>query len=973
MGPRSPRAALLALAIAACGAPPDPKAPPLTPPAAEPEPAHTAARPSEARPAPRNPLVGPDGETASLAGARVKIVSPSGAEQLIEMAGLHPPPGDRSLVAISPTALLFLDDGTLLVGLGDGTVTALDGDRRRRWSMGVRGAIRGLAAAGEGLVAVTTQRGVVALVTGEGRLRWERQVTAERLGPPVIGPGGVVLAASQRGVFAVSRGGDMVFSHASPLLHHRECDKYGACKEEDVPALAIEGDEVVAGRGLRFRLDGPHPAVPGLEPTFPLTFRKVADGSVVAIVATGPRDVFALVKRPAPVSLMGHKYQDLHHDEFVSDRYDLVHIEGSRTTRHPVPQRAERSEVFLKGTRPDRAPLHIDGLIAGPDGIPWVLARRISFELTPSGDSYLGALVGAGQILELHRGAVREHSYLFHTFAEHPIHYSIAAASGASAPLLCFSATCSQPGTLASPHPAPGKVTAVRSIGDGYWLLTEKGDLYRTGHKDFERVSRPEGTTFRAIDGSSERDVWADHNQRYSVLHFDGARWEEVPMPLPVDPLNERGEAAERAGTTQWDRFRARAADDAWSGRMRWDGSRWSIVHGAPDANAALARTRDDVWLGDEFGLWHGTAPGPSALRLPPPSAPDEGVMPAPTPLPLAAPEARWAAQRMTVAVSGAKRAAPLSAGRNVSASPDGVLWMQTADGVVEVDAEGRGTVVRRGAMESFNRWAYPEAKGRGYIFDRDEARGPDKRDELQRIEGRRTTREEVQLDHHDTVAVHGDARGSTWVVGTSPAFGVTSIFYEEAAAARAVGLPAWEDFSPHALVRAADGKGFRPVLGLPAASWCDVAAAPDGGAWFAGGLNAGPAGEGILFHARGRLGSDATARYRAPASLLAVAAAGAGEAWAVGAAGLVVHVRGGAVTRYTLESGEWLRAVFAAGPDDVWIGGDGGTLIHYDGRAFHPVNHPLGARAAITGIASARGELWAVGPSGILRVTRPG
>lgn len=55
-----------------------------------------------------------------------------------------------------------------------------------------------------------------------------------------------------------------------------------------------------------------------------------------------------------------------------------------------------------------------------------------------------------------------------------------------------------------------------------------------------------------------------------------------------------------------------------------------------------------------------------------------------------------------------------------------------------------------------------------------------------------------------------------------------------------------------------------------------------------------------------------------------------------------------------------------------MWIGGDGGTLIHYDGRAFHPVSHPLGAGAAITGIASARGALWAVGPSGILRITRP-
>jgi hypothetical protein len=177
-------------------------------------------------------------------------------------------------------------------------------------------------------------------------------------------------------------------------------------------------------------------------------------------------------------------------------------------------------------------------------------------------------------------------------------------------------------------------------------------------------------------------------------------------------------------------------------------------------------------------------------------------------------------------------------------------------------------------------------------------------------------------------------------------------------------------ELSAHALVRAGEG-GFRPVLGLPSATFCDVAAAPDGGAWFAGALNPGPTGEGILFHAQGRLGSEATARFRAPAALLAVTAFGPDEAWAVGAAGTVIHVVRGAVTRYTLASRAWLRAVAGTGPGDVWIGGDGGTLLHYDGRELHAVSHPLGARAALTGLAISRGALWAVGPSGILRITK--
>ena len=73
------------------------------------------------------------------------ILLPSGEEQLVEPSELHPPPGDPSLLGIAPTALLYLDEDTLLVGTGDGTVTSLDRGRRRRFSIGFRGAVDGLA------------------------------------------------------------------------------------------------------------------------------------------------------------------------------------------------------------------------------------------------------------------------------------------------------------------------------------------------------------------------------------------------------------------------------------------------------------------------------------------------------------------------------------------------------------------------------------------------------------------------------------------------------------------------------------------------------------------------------------------------------------------------------------------------------------------------------------------------------------
>jgi hypothetical protein len=120
-------------------------------------------------------------------------------------------------------------------------------------------------------------------------------------------------------------------------------------------------------------------------------------------------------------------------------------------------------------------------------------------------------------------------------------------------------------------------------------------------------------------------------------------------------------------------------------------------------------------------------------------------------------------------------------------------------------------------------------------------------------------------------------------------------------------------------------------------------------------------------------LGTESVIRYRAPATIFAVSAIGNDEAWAVGAMGLVVHIKGDVIERRVLPSGVWLRAVVAHGPNDVWIGGDDGTLVHYDGQAFHPVTHSLGVRAAFSGLGISRGVVWATSPSGILRITKSG
>lgn len=108
---------------------------------------------------------GPRGETAALVKGALVITRSGGASISVAPDDLHAPPGDRSLYGIWPRELLYLDDGTLLVGSADGTITAIDDTGHRRFVLGFRGPIRGMARAEGNVAVVTTGRGVVSLVT----------------------------------------------------------------------------------------------------------------------------------------------------------------------------------------------------------------------------------------------------------------------------------------------------------------------------------------------------------------------------------------------------------------------------------------------------------------------------------------------------------------------------------------------------------------------------------------------------------------------------------------------------------------------------------------------------------------------------------------------------------------------------------------------------------------------------------------
>jgi hypothetical protein len=857
---------------------------------------------------------------ARIVGRRVAVVSATGEKRLVEPEEIHLPPGERGFLGIAPTALLWLDDGTLIAGAGDGAVTALDGEGKRRSSLGFRGAITGLASAGEGAFVVTTASGMMALVTGDGRLRWERAVTAEPLGPAAVTRNGTILAASARGVFALSAAGEPVFSHGVR----------GAL--ETAPPVAVEGDEIVVG-AVRFRMDAPHPAIPSREPIFSLGFERVATGRFSAVIALGPNEIVALGDYP----------RTEYNDWPSKPTQQLVRVVDGKITRTILPHQTAGKEPFQTARLPkyyqqsymsvpsQKDPLVSDAMIVGPEGNPWILGRRLSASLTGGESGYTGRWVGAGVILEPDSKGAHERRDLHEALDAHPSvgdEGMIAAAPHGRASLLCFGAedaacalydgSSKKPALLAPPAP----VLSVARIGDDDWLVTKSGAIHRRKGRDFVEVPGPEidAPPLTAIAGTSERDLWAAPKEGWAVAHFDGSAWREVPVPRsPAGGLF------------------VRAVDDVWAmhGRARWDGQRWSLVYGAPDAKAVLARTHDDVWLAGE-GLWHATTPGPAPVRLAAPP-PDPGVAPAAVPAPMGPPDKGFSVSRMSFSLA---REAPLAAARRVIAR-EGVMWFADWDRLVETSSSGDATTLRRGTF-GFARAMLPEGAGRGLVLERSA---------VQRFTSPKTTEVLGALDQRDLVALDAGARGTLWAVGDSDV----------------------ESRWPSALVRDGASGRFQPVVGLPAAAWIDVAAAPDGGAWFAGGLSPGPTGEGILFHARGPSGRDGTARYRAPASLLAVAAS-SDEAWAVGAAGVVVRVRGASITRWTLPSGEWLRAVAIAGPREVWIGGDGGTLLRFDGEVFHPVPHPLGANASVTSIALPGGGLvWAVGPSGIVRIARRG
>jgi|GEM_PF-4199448 len=878
----------------------------------------------------RKPNEAPNGDVATISdvGGRV-VIQPVGAvKRTLDPDSLHPPAGDRGLIGIGAMAVAYLEDKTLLVGGADGTLVALDTDDKPTWSIGFRGGVSGITPVEGDRVVITTQRGVVASVTTNGEIVWEKQLVAGALTPAIVGADDHVYVASPRGVLAFSPDGTLLFSHAATL----EEDFWRTNPKDQ--AFAVDASGHITGKGLDIRVNDPHPAIASTEPIMLLSYEKVLDEKVSALVANGPDELWLLVQ--------GKKGAE------------LLRYSAAGTKRFAIPSRTAKSDRMDEESKLEKQAIEIDKLALGPNGNPWLLARTV-FPIAHY-ESIWVARPAKAILLELAGTTVRERNDLASAFDETYVtsfsESHIRATEIGTARVFCFGndedhACAIYDGAQPEVVKREKKTQSVNVVGKHTYVVPYYGKVERLENAKLVPVPTPEDKrhSVSAIGGTGDDDLWFV-NPGEVAYHYDGKAFTPTSVPQSIE-----------TGVV------ARTRTDAWSrnGLMHWDGKRWSLVAGAPTAAGIVLRGADEVWVGNKNGLFRGKPAPQTAVRLPDAKSMDTRPIDAPAPIELGASLSGYRVAKAEIVV---KNAAPVSTAKRVRAARDGTLWVEAWDKLVEFDSTGKTTIINTDEKRiRFERWFYPEGAGRGFFSHRDrETEAYNVRDKLRAFRDGKAADADVQLAGHDIVAISGNATGAVWMLGSVEA---GSPYGMRDSNAHEIGM--------HALVRPDETSPFRPVLGLPPLTYVDVAVTPEGGGFFVGALNIGPMGEGFLLHARGRLGRDAVTRYRAAASLLAVAAVSNDEAWAVGALGSVVHVKGDAIERFALPSRAWLRAVVANSPTDVWFGGDDGTLIHFDGKVFQPVTHPLGSHAAFSDLAISRGVVWVASPSGILRITKAG
>jgi hypothetical protein len=704
-------------------------------------------------------------------------------------------------------------------------------------------------------------------------------------------------------------------------------------------AVTTRAGVVVVGAGGVVRSE---PA-PGVRPTLAYRARPTAGpplAEVRSVVALAPDDVWA-VGSPVPYSVEVRQQELYHSDGKTWRRVDAPEL---RLLPHPI----------LSG----REDFWVDSLSRGPDGRLLVIGTQLSWS------NVYPALAGVSlRVLERAGSRFRERPDLAPALAKTAQHIESnpGAPTYARGPggreVLCLVDLCLARGL--PPSFRPGKDAAAPvSAGAPPWTFFEwssNGMWWKSrpiafaGEKlwrlDASGISR-DGEVLRALPeptsqewlmydlwARDEDDVWAlvaNAQDPAFLTHWDGRAFHDVASPLP-DPR------------TVWSSGR----HDVWiwgDGLAHFDGKAWQRIAGAPAGRFVPGLAPGEVWIVRTGSLFR-VALDPNAqpdvegatALAPPAVAPSRPLAVGPVD-----PSVRL--ERVSIDVDGGP---PLTTALGVVEGPGGVVWLHDGHRLVEVDGARARLLYQAPPLAPLacQRCAAPSGPGRGLFVARS----------LRAVAAGRAADEILWLP-----AVLSLARapsGATWAVSASD-----------------------DDGSPRAVVHGASG--LRLVAGLPAAAYADVAPRADDDVWFAGGLGASsddarawPEGEGTLVRFDGR----AFTRHRAPdGALHAVAATGPAEAWAVGAAGGVLHARSGAVEAFHLvaEDGARLPVMLraaAAGPEEVWIAGDRSTLLRWDGTSLRRIDAKVAGRdAALTAvIAPGAKPGWVVGPGGIWRVVR--
>jgi hypothetical protein len=811
-----------------------------------------------------------------------------------------------------------LSSGDVVVGFADGALLGLDPGGHPRFQTSLRGAVWQMEVRRSGEIVVITDRGVVADLAPSGELLWEHHVVSGALSMPTL------FSDGELAVLSADAALHLFARHGAPLGHAPLAYQPSTGGRASIRRA---GERVIVAnhRGIAEVSLGAPLVVPlAVTPTSAYRVEPVTlpvAGPVSSVVALGPGDVWALA---GGLRLRGSQEQP-----------SLVHLDGRRWEKLGPIKHAFAKEIFQGGAaldghpaQPEKGEFNVRMLARSPRGTLLALGAR-DVDLWGGGDAPDDVSnLRAPCVLERRGGAFQERRELFESFrgvtrgwstGARPLRYAV---SAGGVERICVSDACVRvaPSGAAERVPMPHGVRALGYAGETLWTSGTRSEQDR-GLRRGDQLMLDGLPVAEKIWASGERDVWAlaeTGSQRTLLYHHDGEKL--TAWQAPLDELSELW------GT---------GPDDVWAvgryGAVRFDGRRWERVVGLPGELVSISgSSRGDVWIGSNTGLWHVT-----------PAASVESTVEVTVALPRAttAPIAELAVAGVDAAYRLERASWPIDGAPALRsalsvATARGALWFADAQRIVEV-AGGAARVIHEGERGCV-RCAAPLLAGEGALLGRD----------LIALRGGKPTPAPTGIPELRALAV--TPSGRLWLVAASG-----------------------DDGLPHVALRTE--RGLRLFPGVPAASYLDVAVRAEDDVWIAGSM--GPAsdegaatGEGVLLHFDGR----AFTRHRGPGgALLAVAPAGPGEAWAVGAAGSVVHASAAGTTAYRVGGVPVLRAVAAAAPDDVWIAGSGGTLLRFDGRTLRRVDTAAAGRdAAFTAIVPPGKEPgWVVGPAGIFRV----